>query len=499
MKVNVNTAGSRRIIAMLVICVMLISLVPTVFAEDGITSSGIVLSEPTVERIFSIVNDVVNDTGYLMTEPVLRYDFIEGRESVKLSELINEDGTFTDFAKQLMTDTGYTDEDMPEDIYEVLDMNLQLIHGLLATVSEEYVADFPTFDSLKSYIMDAAFGENRTPSAEEIIELLYDGYYVVDSDGYLCDIYSDYVLDDEGYSMWLSDFIAPSGAYLEEFEQFGSYRNVYEQLKAEWDAGEIDSVEAFAILTGYTADLNGNLYAVTPVYDYVLDENGKRIYDYEDALNEDLTVGSTGLSAREYAISVISEVYSLMYESESTNSVITDLTSKYQGVDMNDVNEMVESDIDSFIAEFDGEELSDRELALAILEYIGSYDDFGYVVQGVTLGYAKNDSGEIVNIADIMDADGNFLTDEFGAETIDVLMEAYLNDMSTDALLKGDVNDDGKVTISDASDVLKYIAEWENVSVDEAAADMDGDGSVSISDVIMILKYIADWDIYIKY
>ncbi len=58
----------------------------------------------------------------------------------------------------------------------------------------------------------------------------------------------------------------------------------------------------------------------------------------------------------------------------------------------------------------------------------------------------------------------------------------------------GDVNGDGKITLTDTSLMLKGIAKWENVEIDTAAADIVKDGKVNITDVSMLLKHIANWE-----
>lgn len=58
----------------------------------------------------------------------------------------------------------------------------------------------------------------------------------------------------------------------------------------------------------------------------------------------------------------------------------------------------------------------------------------------------------------------------------------------------GDVNGDGEVDLSDASLVLKYIADWD-LTLDLDAADANGDGKVTLSDVSLILKYLSGWDV----
>ncbi len=65
------------------------------------------------------------------------------------------------------------------------------------------------------------------------------------------------------------------------------------------------------------------------------------------------------------------------------------------------------------------------------------------------------------------------------------------------SVLLGDVNGDGKVSISDASLLQKYLAEM--VDLDSKAleaADVNGDGKVSISDAGLIQKYLAEMIVF---
>lgn len=65
---------------------------------------------------------------------------------------------------------------------------------------------------------------------------------------------------------------------------------------------------------------------------------------------------------------------------------------------------------------------------------------------------------------------------------------------SAKVLIPGDVNRDGRITVGDAIDMLKLVAQWD-VDVCEAAADVDRKSGVTVSDAILVLKYVAGWDI----
>ncbi len=64
---------------------------------------------------------------------------------------------------------------------------------------------------------------------------------------------------------------------------------------------------------------------------------------------------------------------------------------------------------------------------------------------------------------------------------------------SLKALIYGDVNRDGKITVTDVTAMLKKIAAWD-VDVNTDAADVDANKKLTVSDVTKMLKYLAGWD-----
>ena len=62
--------------------------------------------------------------------------------------------------------------------------------------------------------------------------------------------------------------------------------------------------------------------------------------------------------------------------------------------------------------------------------------------------------------------------------------------------LRGDINNDGKITIDDATKLQRYIARIDSAAGDEtftARADVNGDGYVNIVDVTEIQRYLAEY------
>lgn len=530
----------RKILSAVLTAAMLFGAAPAVFAEGE--APAVPLSEPTAERIFCAVNDMVDDIyGNLMTEPVLEYATIEdGGDPIKLSDFVNEDGTFTEAAlaaveemlQQEIAAGTITEEELeglelPGDIYGTFEFVTGIVHAFVTGMLEgfeateelaAFTADYPDGIALHAHMMETCFAENDKPSVEEMLYFIAGDSMIIDGEGYLMIEHTEFVSDGESWLITVPDLIAPTGAYLQPSEEFGNSRNVYAQLKAAWEAGEIGNEEAFAILTGYIPDLSGDLYTVTPVYSYLRDENGNRLTDVLDIVGEDGTVLDTGLSVIDYSVKRAVEYYESTVLTEDGIGAIAEsgfeeflygVLEKYISGEVPDTSmtvtpeeyeAMIREEIDGFAEELGELDGTEEDLWYGVLwGYAGiDTDAFGYVYDSYADGYAYNADGGKVNIADIMDGEGKFLTDEYGAATVAELMEAYLAEMSTEALLKGDITDDGKVGLTDVSVLLQSVAGWD-VDINDAAADANGDGKVNMTDITLMLQYIAAWDVEMVY
>ena len=67
-------------------------------------------------------------------------------------------------------------------------------------------------------------------------------------------------------------------------------------------------------------------------------------------------------------------------------------------------------------------------------------------------------------------------------------------DTEAKVVIPGDSNRDGKISLSDASVILKTIAQWQTDCC-ILSADADKSGSVNLLDVSKLLKYLAKWDV----
>ena len=69
-----------------------------------------------------------------------------------------------------------------------------------------------------------------------------------------------------------------------------------------------------------------------------------------------------------------------------------------------------------------------------------------------------------------------------------------LNGTVTNDVLSGDVNSDGKVTISDVTEVQRLLADFTDLSPEQRlAADVDRDGKVTVDDATAIQQYLAEY------
>ena len=65
---------------------------------------------------------------------------------------------------------------------------------------------------------------------------------------------------------------------------------------------------------------------------------------------------------------------------------------------------------------------------------------------------------------------------------------------SVKVLIYGDTDRDGTLSLSDVTEILKYIANW-NIDICEDAIDLNWDNKYDLSDVTLLLKKIAGWDV----
>ena len=61
--------------------------------------------------------------------------------------------------------------------------------------------------------------------------------------------------------------------------------------------------------------------------------------------------------------------------------------------------------------------------------------------------------------------------------------------------LFGDVNEDGKLTLSDVTTMMKYIIGWKSIVINTTISDINMDGKTNTDDITLALKRIAGWNV----
>ena len=112
-------------------------------------------------------------------------------------------------------------------------------------------------------------------------------------------------------------------------------------------------------------------------------------------------------------------------------------------------------------------------------------DDFTATIEGasavVTKSMEKNADGSYRIAISVVSADLQNAT-------------CYVITVTVPAGLKGDVDDDGEVAISDVTVLIDALLQSDYSAINEMNADYDEDGEISISDVSMIIDYLLTKD-----
>ena len=69
----------------------------------------------------------------------------------------------------------------------------------------------------------------------------------------------------------------------------------------------------------------------------------------------------------------------------------------------------------------------------------------------------------------------------------------YMGEAEVIAIVYGDVNGDGNVSLLDAMFLSRHMSGWSNVRIDEAAADLNKDGRINILDLVVMERFLGKW------
>lgn len=548
----------KRFLAVIVTAAMLFALVPSVFAvgSDPYSPDAPVfqVSELTPERVWCVTQwQVADNAGVLYYAPEYKYIPLPGQpdEVLELSTLINEDGTFTEYTKNVISDIinelgeELVDPEMlegieiPDSIYDVFRLVTDLLYtvvyeGLFQDAAETgytdkfdaFIANYPDSGALYAEIIDTYFDGNEIPSLEELLSFICGDYVRIEDASDTAnkqgvkyvEYFSKDPVDEEYF--WLYDVVAPNGAYKSDMTGFAG--NVYDSLNDRLSDGWMSSNDyVFSLVTGYKCDSYGYLYTICPQNVYVLDEDGNKVTDPTELLDENGNFKSTGKSLRDTAVEGLMESYRELY-SEDFYTETSECPEVYMGEflpfcqdfvmqyivdewfeDMErpweteeELRALAETEIDDYMAMM--EEFGETEFIL--FEMCGYfYDDYGYICEDTYYGYVVDEDGNRLRWEDAVDDDDKLLIGDRKGESIYAILNEYLENVDPTALLKGDATGDGYINLSDVTVMLKSVAGWENAGCDITAADTNGDGTVNLADVTLAMKYIAGWEVSMVY
>ena len=74
------------------------------------------------------------------------------------------------------------------------------------------------------------------------------------------------------------------------------------------------------------------------------------------------------------------------------------------------------------------------------------------------------------------------------------MLAASVLSVSADAILYGDLTNDGKVNNRDLALMQQYLSDWD-VTVDQSVADVTADGKVNNRDLALLQQYLSDWEV----
>lgn len=540
--------------AVAVSAALCISCVPAVIAEDE-TESPVKSVDPTPQIIYAALNDVMIDDSdficegianrtlkYLDGEDVCIRDLFANEKGdlndatlAKLLELVISEYGYSDFLAVLDEDSadGWDDEwDGDSDDSEIPDAS-EIIAALKAqygdplnilTLCRELVGPvylvidmfceilevempYETEDDFRAAVKACLVGEDSAVTVMDIVSLL--GYYFnIDSESGTLSSYTQ-----GEYIDMLSSVVTERGRYIEPID---GYNSVYEQLIAKRES--MTAKEAFGVMTGLTWDEDGDLYYLSPAYNYTYHANGDivRYSNMAGVVNEDGTLFPARLDYASLQRDIAMKEYYSFIEMVPWNFLDIVYTILPEESVMNFMNELygdiVILTFDEYLEEygsfFEDEGYTAAEIqddykayTAACVESVHVFDAYGRMATPFyESGYYCDDDDTLVDISEVMEEDGTLLYPEaFGsAENIFDLLDAYIETLTrTDVPVAGDADGNGKLDVKDVIMMLKKIANWQNIDSDDLAADVDGDGKITVSDCVACLKSIAGWDIYL--
>ncbi len=131
-------------------------------------------------------------------------------------------------------------------------------------------------------------------------------------------------------------------------------------------------------------------------------------------------------------------------------------------------------------------------MLIALVAMIASAETYNYLKFTKTNGSTVTYSAQGLKLT--YDNTNVTVTNVDGTATIALaeVQDMYFSNEAGSNPLRGDVDNDGQVTISDVTSLIDYILNGYAPGADATSADVDLDGEVSIGDITVLIDYILN-------
>ena len=227
-------------------------------------------------------------------------------------------------------------------------------------------------------------------------------------------------------------------------------------------------------------------------------DSGRNVLEEQKASQEEVNQAASALMAAMERLIVNDDVFMLQ---NLIDSVAVIDTSKYTSMSAKEFEEAV-AHAEAVLLDQNRKETDIREaytrLASAVmgLQLKGNKEALLFVIekaQEILSSASDYVAGSILGLEEALEAAREVYEDEYASQTEIAAATEELTRTFMDAMLKGDMDQDGVVSSKDTVILLQYQAERMDLDEKElAGADVNQDGVVDTSDAALLLQYVAE-------
>ena len=409
-------------------------------------------------------------------------------------------------------DSYFYNPDIEEITYTINDdgtisMNGTDVHNILGTMNRAFGQNFQYLDY--EWLQDGDYESVYLPVTEQPLtppeDMPVETYYISSAinDGYEWDAYFNAVtVGFDGEDMWLqgiSDYLPQ--AWIKGTREGNTVTFPNTQLLGAYEVLLYFKAAEFNPVTGATTQKDMVLTIEDDntfyTYDYVfitLDKNNLTFINYFQGITlskhpDFLVTVPDGLTTEEYTFS---------YKTRSENGA---LVAQQDTVHVGFAGDHVYiQGLWTYLPESWVEgQLVNGQLVFDLPQFIGTYEDEYELPYPIYLNGFSQETGLLTRQLVL---DYNPVTRVFNNQStpfgLGINKTGYLNIQDffeavfapVQNFITGDVDNDGKVNISDVTALIKYLLSHDATGINLAAADMDSNGKVNIDDVTALIRYL---------